>query len=129
MSNKMNEAGFSYNSNTLEGIGWEEEARIGREMHEINPTLSAQTYRTLLNAIATGLPMVIKYHTHSSEYNKYYTKSAMIPTYISVWKPEGNSSLIRVKYWGFCHSIYLNDIVEIETAHAEYLDEPIEEDN
>ncbi|ASR85923.1 hypothetical protein SEA_PEANAM_39 [Mycobacterium phage Peanam] len=105
------------------------EAADARQLVEFDDRLTEAQYRTLLTAIRTSLPVVLvtrgrlggkAVHTRKTvvvEYASIHPRSDSDPT-------AGSGNLIRVRYWGFGHNEWLQDIVSIETPDVEFVDAP-----
>ncbi|APU93143.1 hypothetical protein SEA_ROSMARINUS_39 [Mycobacterium Phage Rosmarinus] len=123
---------FTCNPGTINGRevarGYMAEADDARELAAFDDRLTEAQYRTLQAAIGSGLPVVLTIRepgerpaarkvTAIVEYATIFPRNADDPT-------AGSGNLIRVRYWGFGHNVWLQDIIDLDTPEVEFIDLP-----
>lgn len=104
------------------------EADDARELAEFDDRLTETQYRTLQAAIGGGLPVVLTIRepgerpaarrvTAIVEYATIFPRTADDST-------AGSGNLIRVRYWGFGHDVWIQDIVDLDTPEVEFINLP-----
>ncbi|QAX95578.1 hypothetical protein I5H03_gp068 [Mycobacterium phage Nibb] len=98
--------------------GWQAQNALASEAAEADGHLDAAGWRTLLAAIANGLPVVIVYRERDGKRRKVTARVEY-----AVVHPEANvSARMRLSYWGFGHDVYVSDIESVATPDVEFLD-------
>lgn len=96
----------------LHAQGWQDDYAHSVRLHELNNTLSQPHYRLLLNAISSGLPIVIKRRTSDAMIDEH---TVMVES-LTFFGKESSAATIRVRYWGgFNHDVYLPNIISLDT--------------
>ncbi|AYR01106.1 hypothetical protein SEA_LEMOND_41 [Mycobacterium phage LeMond] len=100
------------------------EAADARELHEFDDRLDVAAYRLLQAAIGSGLPvnLVTRNRDGRRERVTVIVEYAVIDRRVEGNPVAGSGNLIRVRYWGFGHNVWLADIESIATPDVEYLD-------
>ncbi|QFG09423.1 hypothetical protein I5H08_gp064 [Mycobacterium phage Yuna] len=94
-----------------------------RELAEFDDALTLQEYRTLQSVVSGGLPVVLVTRERvGSEGKVARMRRTVIIEHALVTPNAKASNRIRVRYSGFEHYVWLQDVVSIKTPDVEYLD-------
>lgn len=107
---------------TSNPIGWDEESDLEDQFCELG--YDREMVRALMYGARSGLPVRLTWDTPMGDGFHANTERKTVYVIIEyILRPYGNNDRLHVRYCGFGHDIYLNQIVSavIPSAEIEYL--------
>jgi len=94
---------------------WMGRLTLANSLCATEPRLDADTWRVVVNAIGSQLPVIITFNTRLSRYVRENSVEQTVDAAMieSVTVNPPTSSYLRLHRWGFVHNLYLSDVVSI----------------